>query len=142
MPEFVMPLATLEEHRAMRSYSEFAQGYLQAMFFTEHDVVRNKSLGALSPEAIGELLADCTQFETAARADLDASSEVSDRCDDTQAGRDFWYTRNGAGAGFWDGDWPEPFAKRLDALAKSFGRSDLIASVDGQLHLYPYRRVT
>jgi len=26
---------------------------------------------------------------------------------EAQAGHDFWLTRNGHGAGFWDGDWPE-----------------------------------
>jgi hypothetical protein len=30
-----------------------------------------------------------------------------------QAGHDFWLTRNGHGAGFWDGDWEEPTATIL-----------------------------
>lgn len=29
------------------------------------------------------------------------------------AGHDYWLTRNRHGSGFWDGDWPEPFATVL-----------------------------
>ena len=37
------------------------------------------------------------------------------------AGHDFWLTRNGHGAGFWDGDWQEPAAAALTAAAHAFG---------------------
>jgi hypothetical protein len=41
------------------------------------------------------------------------------------AGHDFWLTRNGNGAGFWDGDWPEPSAIKLTKLSKDFGSFSL-----------------
>ncbi|MBN9237284.1 hypothetical protein QFZ88_005590 [Mesorhizobium sp. YL-MeA3-2017] len=37
------------------------------------------------------------------------------------AAHDFWLTRCGHGAGFWDEDWPEPHASRLDFAARAFG---------------------
>jgi hypothetical protein len=41
--------------------------------------------------------------------------------DDTDIGHDFWLTRNGHGARFWDGDYPEPLATHLTKLSESFG---------------------
>lgn len=34
---------------------------------------------------------------------------------------DFWLTRNGHGAGFWDGDWPVPAATRLTEASEKAG---------------------
>ena len=45
--------------------------------------------------------------------------------DKRQAGFDFWLNRNGHGAGFWDGDYPEPIASLLDKGSHSFGSIDL-----------------
>ena len=42
-----------------------------------------------------------------------------------QAGHDFWLTRNGHGAGFWDGDWPEPAATILTDASKKYGEQYL-----------------
>lgn len=50
------------------------------------------------------------------------------------AGHDFWLTRSGHGAGFWDGDWPEPAASTLDKASKEFGNVDLYVGDDGQIH--------
>ncbi len=41
-----------------------------------------------------------------------------------QAGHDFWLTRNGHGAGFWDGGWPEHGAV-LTKASKVYGSVDL-----------------
>jgi len=49
---------------------------------------------------------------------------------EAKAGHDFWLTRNGHGAGFWDGDWPDPPATYLDKRSKEFGEQ----------HLYVHRR--
>jgi hypothetical protein len=50
------------------------------------------------------------------------------------AGHDFWLTRCGHGAGFWDGDWPEPQATILDEAAKRFGNVDLYVGDDGAIY--------
>ena len=48
----------------------------------------------------------------------------------SRAGHDFWLTRNGHGAGFWDGDWPEGDGKILTDISKTFGPSDLMVTDD------------
>jgi hypothetical protein len=50
------------------------------------------------------------------------------------AGHDFWLTRCGHGAGFWDGDWPEPQATILVNASKAAGNVDLYIGDDGLIH--------
>lgn len=50
------------------------------------------------------------------------------------AGHDFWLTRCGHGAGFWDGEWPEPHATTLDNAAQAFGNVDLYVGDDGLIY--------
>jgi hypothetical protein len=52
---------------------------------------------------------------------------------ESDAGHDFALTRNGHGAGFWDGDWPEPAATELTKLSKEYGEVDLYVGDDGLL---------
>jgi hypothetical protein len=81
----------------------------------------------LSDDCRAKMVADCKAFQEANAEDLSVG-------DDEQAGHDFWLTRNGHGAGFWDGDWPEPQATRLTAACKAVGGCDLIVGDDGQIH--------
>jgi hypothetical protein len=52
------------------------------------------------------------------------------------AAHDFILTRNGHGAGFWDGGWHEPWGRRLTALAESFGEINCYLSDDDIVELY------
>lgn len=54
------------------------------------------------------------------------------------AGHDFWLTRNGHGAGFWDGDWPEPMATRLTEESERYGEVDLYVGDDGKIYASGY----
>lgn len=59
--------------------------------------------------------------------------EIFDGMDSEQIGHDFWLTRNGHGAGFWDrglgerGDW-------LTQQCKIFGGMSLVVGDDGKLY--------
>jgi len=64
-----------------------------------------------------EMRRDCKAFAR------DNAIDIGDRW--AQAGHDFWLTRNRHGAGFWDGDWPEPAASRLTDAAHAYGSVDL-----------------
>jgi hypothetical protein len=43
-------------------------------------------------------------------------------------------TRNGHGAGFWDGDWPQTVGQRLTKAAKIYGSVDLVIGKDGLIY--------
>ena len=47
---------------------------------------------------------------------------------------DLFLTRNGHGAGFWDGDWPEPEGSVLTLLAEEMGEAEPYAGDDGMLY--------
>jgi hypothetical protein len=70
------------------------------------------------------------------------SQKVSDALKDLEGftegdvGHDFWLTRNGHGAGFWDGDWPEPEASILDRAATSVGEMQLYIGDDGLIYSF------
>jgi len=95
----------------------------------------------LSPEALARILSDCAKFEAEQGEVIRAAIETGevrfgpDFGALGRAGHDFWLTRNGHGAGFWDGDWPEPFAAQLTAAAKAFGECNLYAGDDGRLYI-------
>ena len=50
-------------------------------------------------------------------------------------GHDFWLTRNGHGAGFWDGDYEKELGKKLTEISKEFGASDMYVGDDGLLYI-------
>jgi hypothetical protein len=93
----------------------------------------------IAGETLDKMLADCSAFY-AANADTLASCEdhaaayFKATSLDAMAGHDFWLTRCGHGAGFWDGDWPEPQAARLTAAAEKFGNVDLYLGDDGKIY--------
>lgn len=90
---------------------------------TPIDDLVNDGEAEWSPEAIASAVADCADFQEANREDLD---EVSDtfHVDDAQHGHDFWLTRNGHGAGFWDRGYG-PLGDKLSKAAKVYGSVDL-----------------
>ena len=81
----------------------------------------------LSPEALKRIYVDCRDFYAVNFVIFAPQGENS-------AGHDFWLTRNGHGAGFWDGDWPEPAASILDDASKTAGGCSLYKGDDGKLY--------
>ncbi|WP_027684313.1 hypothetical protein [Rhizobium leguminosarum] len=80
----------------------------------------------LAEETVVQMEKDCLAFWCA------NAEHIED--EPRKAGHDFWLTRCGHGAGFWDGDWPEPDASILDSAAKAFGNVDLYVGDDGQIY--------
>ena len=114
-------------------------GYIQAIYFTDSgDADDGKfPLGAaLAPESLAKIREDCQSFlEQAGDLIIGKCTRSGGWFTDLEcAGHDFWLTRNGHGAGFWDGDWPET-GERLTELAKAFGSSDTYAGDDGMVYL-------
>lgn len=106
--------------------AEFQQaknGYLDAAFFTEHE-------HGTEPEEFDEVFLieakrDVAQFLRCARK---LNLLISTPFDCSQLGHDFWLTRNGHGAGFWDRPeiWGKEESERLSALARRFGSVDFV----------------
>jgi hypothetical protein len=81
----------------------------------------------VSPEALAEIAAECRDFYRDNAEDLaNVTAE--------QAGHDFYLTRNGHGAGFWDRGLGE-LGDRLSAATKPYGTSDMYVGDDMRLHV-------
>lgn len=86
---------------------------------------KNFSITDFSEETIIKLKADCDSFREA-NAEL-----LSQAGDDEQNGHDFWLTRNGHGAGFWDRGYQE-IGTELTKACKSYGSVFIYVS-DGKI---------
>lgn len=133
----------------------FTAAYIECALWSSNDesdeqgggpMDRNYSAEDIAPESLARMQADCAKFvaENSAALDrCDESGELPLRNDRARergiadayamAGYDFWLTRNGHGAGFWDGDWPEPESKTLTDAAHAFGECDLYVGDDGRV---------
>lgn len=123
MPQFIMEG---RDHCA-RAESDFVLGFIEAMFFTESSpafdsgewfgeecqaaIDAGQADGTLPsdvgytdihPDSLAAIRKDCEEWQ-AANAGLLAEAYSRDY-DAMQAGRDYWFTRNGHGVGFWDRD--------------------------------------
>ncbi len=73
----------------------------------------------LSVDTLKCIIEDCDSFMS---GEAWISADDSEEKDiDEQGGHDFLLTRDGHGAGFWDGDWEEPHGTALTEWSKTFG---------------------
>jgi hypothetical protein len=91
---------------------------------------KNYGIEDIATPSLNALAAEAEEFQR------DMSDEIGDQ--EEQAGHDFWLTRNGHGAGFWDGDWPEPAATKLTKESKAYGNIDLYVGDDGKIYASGY----
>jgi hypothetical protein len=89
----------------------------------------------LAADVLQAMVTDCAAFQAQCGALLTDENCKYRGCDVVEyAGHDFWLTRNGHGAGFWDGEWIEPAASVLDEAARKFGQCDLYVGDDGMIY--------
>jgi hypothetical protein len=110
----------------------FTLAYIECALWTSTDddgepLDGTYSVEDIAPESLASIVEDCDAFQESHGDDLGD--------DDDRAGQDFWLTRNGHGAGFWDGDWEEPAATRLTDSAEAYGSSDLYIGDDGKVYV-------
>lgn len=109
----------------------FLEGYIECALWssTNDDGKPLDSIGDidLSDELLETMKQDAEAFES-------ANSELyREVMSDVQAGHDFWLTRNGHGAGFWDRGLGE-LGETLTTKAKEYGGFDLYIGDDGKLY--------
>lgn len=71
---------------------------------------------------------DCDNFK-------EKAGDILDRYNIETCGHDFWLTRNGHGAGFWDGDYGKEDGEILTNLSKEFGEVNLVEGDNKQLFI-------
>lgn len=115
---------------------EFISAYITTALWLEMDsnenpLEQNYSEKDLTISANQRIQEDCTQFLEKASSIIDKAIEDNavqfgpDFGPYGRAGHDFFLTRNHHGAGYWDGDWSEPYGDQLTELAHTFGECNL-----------------
>lgn len=119
------------------SDTEMIDGYLETALWAETDnsteeggypLDKNYSFSDIDPESKAKAEKDCRAFSAKAGnllKGLDAST----------VGHDFWLTRQGHGAGFWDGDYEESVGDALTELSKEFGEVYIYVGDDGKIYI-------
>lgn len=110
----------------------YAQTALWASLGPDDESLDLYTVDDIDPAAISQFEQDCESFLGLVREVL-----ASIPHDLGRVAHDFWLTRNHHGAGFWDGDYPEPAGAELTKWAHSFGSCDLYLGDDGNVHAYP-----
>ncbi len=111
----------------------FTSAYIECALWSscdENDVPLDSSYGIedLSPETLAGCIEDCAQFQANNRADF-AACGLSDE----SAGYDFWLTRNGHGAGYWDRGLGA-IGAILSEKARRWGSVDFYVGDDGMIY--------
>lgn len=115
-----------------RDVDEFTLAYIECALWTSHDGDENyfNSLGwtKLSKDTLAMMIADCVKFQAQNKLALDGYPAK-------QAGHDFWLTRNGHGAGFWENDYgSETQNEMLTNACHEFGECNLYLGDDGKIY--------
>lgn len=146
MPQFVLDHGTPKAAIEFNRLDPFTRGYIEAMFFTETGTGDDAEAGLeyanvaeLALETVEIIKNDCAAFQRTASALLERAygALTSRTYEPIQAGRDFWFTRNGHGVGFWDRGLGE-IGEALSAecgFGTQFSETNLYRGDDGQLYL-------
>jgi hypothetical protein len=129
----------------MPELDEFTKAYVEAALWSTMDASddaggdhldANYSAEHIAPETLERIKADCAKFQELYGHLLtsDNMRRRSEASVEASAGHDFWLTRAGHGAGFWDGDWEKLVGEILTDASKSFGEMELEIGDDGRIH--------
>lgn len=133
---------SIEAAEAGKGLDQFTAAYIMCMYFTDscdwdetEDAENEGSFDVedeLSEEALNLVKTECEEFQK--NADLARCYEEFPWYSPSQAGHDFWLTRNRHGAGFWDKDLGELGSKLTDA-AHDCGGCDAYRGDDGKVYI-------
>lgn len=118
----------------MPIWPKFVDAYLEAALWASIDdngdpFDKNYDIEDFDQESIDKAVKESNEFIMANREDLEKVGN------EEQHGHDFWLTRNGHGAGFWDRGYPDDIHSRLTESAHSFGEQHVFAAGDGTVYL-------
>lgn len=138
----------IKENPGRDNIDEFTKGYIICALWSSNDnsddqggraLDENHDIDDISIETLKQMVEDCTDFQKANKALLRKYCELRAKFTSPEyspiecAGHDFWLTRNGHGAGFWDRGNNIVFDK-LTQAAKVYSGVDLYIGDDGKIY--------
>lgn len=120
----------------MQKLDDFTQAYVECALWASYDDTGEPldefGIGDIMLDSLATMARDCIAFQTMASSFLEQA--YASKYDCSQAGHDFWLTRNGHGTGFWDRDLDELTSKALCDVSKAFRESYLYIGDNGKLY--------
>jgi len=121
---------------------EFTQAYIECALWSTNDestpqggepLDGNYRIEDIDPETLAKITDDCRRFQEENATDLALYNHFLYTATEL-GGHDFWLTRNGHGAGFWDRDClPADAGKRLTDAAKKYEETYLYVGGGGTI---------
>lgn len=120
----------------LRNLDDFTSGYIRAALWSTNDesdesggqpLDQNYGPEDLTVEALDKMIEDSRKFQE------DNAALLARAGDAGRNGHDFWLTRNGHGAGFWDRGYPDEVGDALTKATDKYGQVDLYVS-RGRIH--------
>jgi len=118
----------------MKEMDDFTAAYIECALWLSHDGDENYFDGPdfgiekLAPQTLAKMVEDCQKFQVENKLALDGYPV-------TRAGHDFWLTRNGHGAGFWENDYgSETQNEILTNACHELGEVNLYLGDDGLIY--------
>jgi hypothetical protein len=140
MPSDLVRIKTAMKRVAIEDIGSFLDDYLACALWSSTDIFegavdqvngdpldKHFDTSNIAEESKQKAQKDCESFLQQVEA---AGLELNE-----DAGHDFWLTRNGHGAGFWDGDYEKEVGQKLTDIAKSFGEANPYVGDDGQAYI-------
>lgn len=114
----------------------FYVGFIECLYFVDTGEEGQPAADAeMSDKAKNAARRDCDMFQRDSAALLAAAYAAGDY-DAVQAGRDFYFTRNGCGVGYWDRPQlkHDGIGERLSEAARNAGQFDIYEGDDGRIY--------
>jgi len=132
-----LPAARFQEEAAAY-LDDFVDAYVECALWSSTDddcepLDGLYSADDLAPDALAEIRDDCADFVAAQWAALQVANAQYGRGAES-CGHDFWLTRNGHGAGFWDRGMGQ-LGDDLSDACEPYGGCDLYVGDDGLLYI-------
>lgn len=115
----------------------FTRAYIECALWSSSDnstpqggepLDANYDIDDIALESLEKMIGECQDFQN------ENSELLAQAGDDVQNGHDYWLTRNGHGAGFWDRGYPRIISEGLTKAAKADGSRDLYVGDDGLIY--------
>jgi len=112
---------------------KFSRAYITAALWSTNDeegepLDAKYGISDLAPATLVGMLGDCADFQAKHHELLDQAG------DEEQNGHDYWLSRNGHGAGFFDRGYPDEVGEVLQDLARKEGEVNLYVGDDGKIY--------
>lgn len=108
----------------------FVHGYVSCALWTAAEELGDRDTSDVRRSSMCDVIKECVSFQIIHAELLQQAYDLPYGYTPESAGRDFWLSRNGHGAGFFDRG-REPYWRALQSAAKTYGSREVVEDREG-----------